>query len=116
MCQSLTILALRYLNHEFDQHLPQLLALTPGLLAWSCAPACSPAGCWLAWTLPIGGQAALYTLMTLSMVCPLIPVESLPYSSALNAASAACWRGSPVLDETGTQAGYLGGRFGCQGE
>ena len=81
VCQSLTSIALRYLNHEFDRRLPELAALG----ALSLAPFLF-AGLVIAWTLPLGRRAVLFTLLTLGVICALVPVEGLPYSIALNAA------------------------------
>ena len=81
VCQSLTSIALRYLNHEFDRRLPELA----GLAAISLGPFLF-AGLVLAWTLPLGRRAVLYTLLTLGVICALIPVEHLPYSIVLNGA------------------------------
>jgi hypothetical protein len=81
VCQSLTDLAMRYLNHELDQKLPLFLSLMPQVIFLSVA-AFLVAGRLLSWTLPVGGRAALYTLLTLGSICALVPLGGMPAHSA----------------------------------
>jgi hypothetical protein len=96
VCQSLTFVALRFLNHEFDQRVPQFFILMAALLAPSVGLFLLT-GRLLAWTLPVGGRAVFATLVTLSGISALVPLDHLPYSLLLNCgircslATLACW-------------------------
>jgi hypothetical protein len=72
--QSLAILALRVWNQEISRGLPALTGLAILSLA-----AFVLAGWLIARTMPINGNEVRHALLTLGLICSLVPVAAVPY-------------------------------------
>lgn len=79
VCQAMTSIVLRFINHEFDGSLPRFLLLLP-LLAAVSGLAFAVAGRLLSWTLPLDGRQVIYSLLVIGAICALVPVERMPYN------------------------------------